>query len=272
MCTVTWTHRAADAPDLDPKDAPAGADGGYRLWFNRDELRSRGGEVPPSIQRTPEGVQYISPADSDAGGTWITVNELGVTVALLNGYRVSRGPEPESWTSRGHLVRSLAGLTGPRAAWSRLSPALLAPFRPAVIVIVPPRGESLVARWDGLDLAMDVQGERQLPITSSSYKQEEVQQFRRGVYGDLVGADETAPPTPATLEAFQRFVGPEGPTAYTPSMARPDAATRSQCAITVGSAGVQFDYRAKAPHESGDPDSTLRMDRVLRGSAGTLRS
>ncbi|MGB0332699.1 MAG: NRDE family protein [Planctomycetota bacterium] len=159
MCTLTWTRHRGEAIGPD----------GYRLWFNRDELRARGREVPPHVKQTAGGLRYIAPADSDAGGTWIAANELGITVALLNGYRSSRGEPRDGWTSRGHLVRELAGIRSLTDAWRRLTPERLQPFRPLVLAVLTPARPALIARWDGQDVTLDPRGQRQLPVTSSSY-------------------------------------------------------------------------------------------------------
>ncbi len=254
MCTLTWTHRVD------------GAHRGYRLFFNRDELRSRGPEVAPSFEQQ-RGVSYVAPSDSDAGGTWIAVNEFGLTVCLLNGYVESRGPARGHWTSRGQLVRSLADLPTITAAWNRLSPAALVEYPPCVVVIVPPEGRGLVARWDGLDVVLDGQGERQLPVTSSSYEQNGVQAARRETYRTMVaepGGD--APPDAESLRAFQNYVTPEGPTAYTPTMARPDAATRSQCIVEVDETEVRFLHVPGAPHETrASAPTVLARSPLTRG-------
>lgn len=229
MCTLTWVHE----PD------------GYRLWFNRDELLIRGPELPPAVAETSLG-RYVAPADSDQGGTWIATNERGVTVALLNGYRESRGPVRERWTSRGHLVRELAHLGTRQQFWRALSPARLAEFRPLVLAFVSPEPPAVIARWDGLDLVLAHDGDRELPVVSSSFKQDEVQRARRALYATLV--TDCGGRSVARLEAFQRHVGPHGPDAYSPSMRRADAATRSQCRVAVDAREVRFEHVPGAPH------------------------
>ncbi|MGD2019088.1 MAG: NRDE family protein [Planctomycetota bacterium] len=264
MCTLTWTHRAAGWTGWTDRQGPKrGASGappdGYRLWFNRDELRTRGPEVPPRIESPAGGVRYIAPADSDAGGTWLAVNELGITVALLNGYRDSRGPERARWTSRGHLVRELASMGGVRHAWRRLTPTRLREFRPLVVAVVAPDRPALLVRWDGLDVTFDARGHRQLPVVSSSYAQSEVQVRRRALYEGLVDAEADhgrggarcpGAPRPETLEAFHRSTPEGGPDAYSPSMARPEAATRSQCRVEVAGDEVLLHYAPGPPHET----------------------
>ena len=62
MCTVSWLHEP----------------GGYHLLCNRDEKRTRGAALGPRIQKSA-GVRFVAPADADFGGTWIAVNEFGVS-------------------------------------------------------------------------------------------------------------------------------------------------------------------------------------------------
>lgn len=233
MCTLSWLHGSDRGGD------------GYRLWFNRDELLIRGPELPPAVAETGAG-RYIAPADSDQGGTWIAANDRGVTVALLNGYRESRGPARSSYTSRGHLVRELATTHRREEFWRRLAPARMAQYRPFVIVYVAPQPPAVVARWDGLDLVVSHDGDAELPIVSSSFEQDAVQRARRALYELLV--EGAGGRSAERLEAFQRHVGPHGPDAYTPSMRRTDAATRSQCIVDVDAREVRFVHVPGAPH------------------------
>ena len=69
MCTATWMA----------------TEGRFRLYFNRDELRSRGPARPPErLER--EGTAILAPIDGDRGGSWIAANEHGLVACLLNGY------------------------------------------------------------------------------------------------------------------------------------------------------------------------------------------
>lgn len=69
MCTITWLTR----------------DNGYELFFNRDELRSRQRAAPPQLHQDSK-IRYLAPIDSDAGGTWISANQFGLSLCLLNNY------------------------------------------------------------------------------------------------------------------------------------------------------------------------------------------
>ncbi len=54
----------------------------YLLGMNRDERILRGPGTLPDVHQF-EGTKSVYPSD-DAGGTWIAVNEYGITLALLN--------------------------------------------------------------------------------------------------------------------------------------------------------------------------------------------
>lgn len=264
MCTLTFTGTA-----LDPGASAQvirGGEAGYTLLFNRDELRARGPEIAPAEARTDSGVRYIAPTDSDAGGTWIAANEHGVSVALLNGYAESRGPQRSGWTSRGALVRSLADMRTAEELWRRMSPRRLRAFRPSVVVALGLGERPLMARWDGLGVSFDPRADLALPITSSSYEQSEVQRFRRALYAREVGGGQAPPaaerPSLAALDAYHRWTGPEGSSALSPCMARADAATRSHCRVEVRRGEVRFQYVPSAPHEGADSTTiTLRSAR-----------
>ena len=73
---------------------------GYRLLFNRDEQRTRKKAIAPVLRQGA-----LMPIDSQSGGTWIAVNQWGVTVALLNDYQSSR--QPVFRTSRGQIIPML---------------------------------------------------------------------------------------------------------------------------------------------------------------------
>lgn len=262
MCTLTWTQ-ARPTSSSDSHVAPE-----YQLWFNRDEMRARAAELPPRLQVSEDGVRFIAPEDSEAGGTWITANEHGVTVALLNGYAEARGSSRSDYTSRGVLVRSLAGAQALKDTLDALSPKSLKEYHPAVIFVKTPGVPALVVRWDGQCAALDFAGERQLPLTSSSYEQDEVQRARRDLYRTIVSdpspqGDPLAPPADR-LAAFQNYVDPSaGPTHLTPIMGRSDAATRSQCVISVTEARVSFSYRP-LPSPGAEPSAPIELRRVGR--------
>ncbi|NUO80759.1 NRDE family protein [candidate division KSB1 bacterium] len=74
MCTVTWLQRHE----------------GYEVFCNRDELKTRKPALPPRLAEC-NGVRYLAPIDNDGGGSWLGVNEFGVSLCLVNHYPNANG-------------------------------------------------------------------------------------------------------------------------------------------------------------------------------------
>jgi Transport and Golgi organisation 2 len=89
MCTITIVPRG---------DA-------LRLMCNRDERRDRPAAHPPAHARFGARVG-IAPIDPVGGGSWIGINDAGLTVALLNRC-ARRGRESRRLESRGCIVTRL---------------------------------------------------------------------------------------------------------------------------------------------------------------------
>ncbi len=70
MCTVSWLLH----------------DAGYEVFFNRDEQKGRAIANPPAVFDR-EGTRYMMPVDPDGGGTWIAMNQHGLSLCLLNYYQ-----------------------------------------------------------------------------------------------------------------------------------------------------------------------------------------
>jgi transport and Golgi organization protein 2 len=210
MCTLSWLPNP----------------GGYSLFFNRDESRLRGPEVPVAVHRWDE-VSIVAPLDSDQGGTWIAANEFGVTVAVLNRY----GPEMARMTartSRGQLVRSLATRSNLDLVRKRLLATTLQEYQPFTLATTAPDSPVYLLEWDGVRLeerAVELPG---LVAISSGYSKE-AETARRETLSQIQGG---GPLTPEVLEAFHRSHLPvRGP--LSPCMHRDEAETRSFSRVDV---------------------------------------
>jgi hypothetical protein len=228
MCTVSWVHH--------PR--------GYDLLFNRDEKRSRGLGLPPTV-RECGGVRYIAPLDSDRGGTWIEVNEFGVSLCLLNGGSAPGLPQ----RSRGHLLREL--VTGPstRECMLALHQLDLRHFAPFTLVTLEPGRPATLATWDATNLTVDPAGDAHMPLTSSSYDTPGVRQFRLNELARQIG-----PAGSIDAAALRRFHASHGesPDAYSPCMHRSDAQTVSLSRIQVQQHEIRFWYSPAAPCQADE--------------------
>src|ERR1041385_4076716 len=89
MCTVSFVPKSH----------------GFYLAMNRDEKRDRFSALPPEIVEF-ENHRVLFPREP-TGGTWISANDAGICLALINWHRVEREPKNDT-LSRGLVVRKLA--------------------------------------------------------------------------------------------------------------------------------------------------------------------
>jgi len=212
MCTVSWLHQ----PD------------GYHLLCNRDEKRTRGVAVGPRAAAR-DGVRYLAPTDFDHRGTWLAVNEYGLSVCLLNGPAPAKPPA----RSRGLLVADLIHARDLDHAATLVQRADLTRYAPCTLLFVQPQRSALIAHWDGSRTGFLPHGEAHMPLTSSSVDPEGA---RRARVREFRLRPRTAP---ADLYDFHA--------SRTACIQRPDAGTVSFSWITVRGNSVRFFYSPAAP-------------------------
>jgi hypothetical protein len=228
MCTLTWVH------DIE----------GYQLLFNRDEKRTRKPAISPRLAAR-DGVRFLAPVDGDFGGTWIGVNEFGVSVCLLNGANVT-GSKIESVRyqrskSRGLFLLDLITAPSVAAVCERFRSADLSLFESFTIAALQPGQPTALVEWNGAEKVVIPSGDAHLPLTSSSFDPERVRRQRQDEYRGLL-----RPLDANLLFAFHQSHGPE-PSAYTVCMHRPDAETVSFSWIRVTNLEGEFFYIPAAP-------------------------
>ncbi len=253
MCTATWIRTET----------------GHELLFNRDERLTRAEAAPPRVHRAPgkagdpSALRWIAPVDGDFGGSWISVNEAGLTLALLNG-RWSGSTEPAGVRSRGLLVTDLASAACLADLEERLDAAPLGHTRAFRLIAVAPGDRVHFFEWDRQRLAVDRAADDRLPVVSSPFEESKVAEARRAVYARIAGGITTGPasPTLESLLAFHRQTD-GAPSAYTVAMRRPDAATRSFTRVTVATDEVVMRYAVGLPRPEA-PESVQRLPRLPR--------
>jgi hypothetical protein len=127
MCTVSFLPKAQ----------------GFYLAMNRDEKRTRSIALPPSIIDLTTR-RAIFPREP-TGGTWISANDAGVCLALINWHRVER--EPKHYPiSRGQVVKELAGKSSADEITKGVTKLPLRKLRPFRLIAITP-SEKIVTEW-----------------------------------------------------------------------------------------------------------------------------
>jgi hypothetical protein len=191
--------------------------------------------------RETAGTRYIAPIDSDFGGTWIAVNEWGLSLCLLNGNAGLAAPRDR--VSRGLLIPELIWVRSIDDAVFLLRSHDLSVFAPFAMLILEPCWPATVAAWDGGSLTVDSHADKLAPLISSSYDVTGVQRVRREEFIRLAGEP---PADPARLYWFHASHG-SAPNAYSPCMHRDDAQTVSFSWIVVNPRETCFLYVPAAP-------------------------
>ena len=210
----------------------------YEVFFNRDELKTRARAIPPQAQHTAQGVEFLAPTDPDAGGTWMLVNEHGLTVCLLN--RWHEEPVVDRGKSRGQLVLGMAGLTNTRQVMDNLLKIDGSPYKPFTLVAIDQGGVQIMA-WNGVELFTQKPTQ---PLTSSSYCYNDVKKARCTAYGRLLDMN------PTSLSTYQ--AGEPEASAFTVRMNRPDAQTWSRSRIRVSPGEIIWEYLEEMPGLGGE--------------------
>lgn len=226
MCSLSWIRQGGD----------------LHLFFNRDEQLSRPAALPPQVD-TIGDTQVLLPVDPQAGGTWISVNEYGVIVALLNSYQDSdrlrhlKADQPNKKpVSRGLLVRDLSVYHNVAAAHQALQALDLSVYEPFTLFVLD-RESALKHYWNG----------QQCEVTdappfyaSSGFDSAGVIRTRQQDFNNLSAPDMT------TLRKLH-YSHHHADGAYNVCMHREDAATRNFSAISVTKDMITFDHTSGAP-------------------------
>lgn len=247
MCTLTWYTHAH----------------GYELFFNRDESIERLRANPPALGSF-EGCRYIAPIDADAGGTWISVNEHGLTVCILNHYQFEQLKTYKTWVSRGVLVQKMADLQSLDQASRRFNALNLTDFRAFRLFVITPEGENRMFVWDGHSPRTEYNVLQ--PKSSSAVDSMHVKDKRRQLYKELIS------PNNKTVDAHLTFHASHHPKASSESvcMHRPEANTVSMSHISVDRDVIRFAYADGAPctAQLGSPIELDRSPLTLAAVSG----
>jgi Transport and Golgi organisation 2 len=226
MCTVTFSPRKR----------------GYALAMNRDEKLTRATGLPPS-KKIIERRNVLAPSEP-GGGTWISVNDGGVSFALINWYAVSSKVKTKS-VSRGEVLKAVGSSTTALSAVEALEQLPLPrinPFR--LIGFFPETNQIFEWRWDLKTLLSKQHRWRLQQWISSGFDEAKAQKIRGATFQNSVKHKSVG-----SLEWLRRLHRSHAPDigAFSTCMHREDAATVSYTEITVSSRMAEMRYFDGAP-------------------------
>ncbi len=206
MCTVTFMPRRS----------------GYCLAMNRDEKLARPPGLPPKLA-VVKNRRVICPSEP-GGGTWIALNDFGVSLALINSYSVAKQVERLP-ISRGEVVKATCAADHPQrmeAVLASLPLHRINPFR--LIGVFPGSHQIIECRWDLRKLGLTICGWQTQQWISSGFDEPAAQRERSRTFRQAL--DQKAAGSLTWLRRLHRSHAPgKGP--FSTCMHRPDAATVS---------------------------------------------
>lgn len=235
MCTVTFIARR----------------NGYLLGMNRDEQLSRAPAFPPEKRRVGNR-SALFPCES-SGGTWIGVNDSGVTFALINWYAVTARVAGES-VSRGQVVRSVLALDAIDQVSAALAGDRLQRVNPFRLIAVFPKHEKVVEwAWDRDVLQRNNHPWKTATWISSGFDEPGAQKTRALVYSDALSR-----PSAGTQNWLRQLHASHAPSTgpYSHCMHREDAATVSYTEVEVTAQQIVMGYASDSPCRSFASDAS----------------
>ena len=196
----------------------------------------------------------VYPIDADAGGTWLLVNEFGLTLGLLNYYEAQVSYTPKDRLSRGKLPINMAGFQTLAEVHGAFEKEDLAPYPPFHFLAVDPSAAALLITWDGHQITMAGPKWDDLPITTSSFQTKQVVAARKTLFKKEV---HSAVDTVKAMETYHCQKKPEPPT-FGVIMTRQNAKTVSVSRVQVTDSQISMSYRARP----GDDAELLAAETV----------
>ncbi|MCL9783308.1 NRDE family protein [Vibrio sp. S4M6] len=228
MCSVSW---------LTTSD-------GYQVFFNRDEQISRAHALAPT-QLTIDDVEVMMPIDPVGSGSWISMNEHGLSLCILNNYQGQTPSGP--LISRGLLLKQLSVLKTVSDVATAFKKTELSHFAPFTLLAFDPalnenNLDVMAFAWNGRE---DTIFPTDSPLFSSGVDPKGVQQYRQHVYQKLTEKDKSI----SSLIKFHTHHHPE--LAYMSTcMSREKAKTVSFTYLTVSNDNKSMSYLPGSPCQS----------------------
>jgi hypothetical protein len=226
MCTVTFIARRS----------------GYCLGMNRDEKLTRAEGLLPTRKKM-DGRTVLCPSEP-GGGTWIALNDRGVSLALINWYSVGRRVECHP-ISRGAVINAVGAADSAAFVNDRVRKLPLPRINPFRLIGVFPRsGEIAEWRWNLKRLVQKKRDWRTQQWISSGFDEPAAQRVRGGEFRKALWHSRA--PWVSWLRKLHSSHAPHiGP--FSTCMHRSDAATVSYTEIMVSPFVATMRYHAGPP-------------------------
>jgi len=226
MCTVTFIARKQ----------------GYCLGMNRDEKLTRLSGLPPERKKV-NGRGVISPSEP-GGGTWIALNDHGVTLALINWYSITAKVGGKT-VSRGEVINSMSAAISPDFADADLHGLPLNQINPFRLIGIYPATSQIVEwRWNFKQLARKTHRWKTRQWASSGFNEPTAQRVRGRTFRQAQKQESAG--SLVWLRRLHRSHLPEvGPCSI--CMHRANAATVSYTEISVSRIDGTMCYHPGAP-------------------------
>ena len=220
MCTVSFVPKSQ----------------GFYLAMNRDENLDRFAAVAPKIVALGSR-RAVFPCEP-TGGTWISANDAGVCLALINWHRIDREPRHDV-ISRGQVVRGLVGKSTADEIANGVMKLPLHKLRPFRLIAILPSAKALTEwRWNLEGLTMRNHEWQRQHWFSSGFNEERAERVRERVCA--VARDRQSL---AGLRRLHRSHRPKrGP--FSICMHRDEAATVSYTEVAVSRRRATMRYKA----------------------------
>jgi hypothetical protein len=153
---------------------------GYQIFFNRDEQKTRAPALPPQ-SLVQQGAKVLMPIDPVGKGSWISLNEQGVSLCLLNNYQ---GKKPAGeLISRGQLLKRLSSSRTVVQVEQQFAQLDLQQFAPFILLAFELGNDKVREfQWNGERVSIDYAIS---PHFSSGVALDSVIAYRQSIYDEL---------------------------------------------------------------------------------------
>jgi transport and Golgi organization protein 2 len=240
MCTVSFLPRAQ----------------GFYLAMNRDEKRDRLAGLRPAVVEL-ENHRALFPREP-TGGTWISTNDSGLCLALINWHQIERNPKNDT-LSRGLVVKELAAKSTSNEIAAEVKKLPLRKLRPFRLIAIVPRERRVIEwRWNLRRLAIRNHEWRRQHWFSSGFDERGAELERKRVCDAAHNQQSTK--NLSWLRQLHRSHAPKrGP--FSICMHRGDASTVSYTEVSISESRATMRYKA-GPSCANGPMATIT---ILRG-------